>query len=170
MSLHFITSSHRMDDHTQEISPCFVHHVFFFLYILAFVVSLVPFLLIGEKECLVGECTSCEALRANVEQLKLDGKHWKLFLFFLNPYKNHTKKREKGLRLVQNTYINQATFHYLFINHIHISKYWTFSFSPPLLQTRKTSQKLNNTVSAPSAHQDRHSFWMAHLEIFFLFL
>lgn len=86
-----------------------------------------------------------EALRVNVEQ-----RARKENIFF-TPIKT---QKEKGLQLVQKHLQKQATFLYLFKNHIHISN----------LQLHRLYRRLENKnetiLSKPSV-------WRAHLNNFF---
>lgn len=107
-----------------------------------------------------------------MEQHVLEGKQC-FFCCFFYPYKTtkrKKKKKRKAFNWYKNTYINQATFHYLFINHIHISKIEPLAL-PPSLRTKKNQAKirLNNTVSPSSAHRNWPSFWMAQLIHYFFF-
>lgn len=63
---------------------------------------------------------SFEALQVHVKQHKV--KTFSCFFLFY-PYKtSKTKEKRKAFNWYKNTYINQATLHFLFINHIHIQK------------------------------------------------
>lgn len=73
--------------------------------------------------------------------------YWKensvFFCCFFYPYKTtkrKKKKKRKAFNWYKNTYINQATFHYLFINHIHISKIEPLALPPSLRTKKKPSQ------------------------------
>lgn len=90
------------------------------------------------------------------------------FLLFFEPYKTTKRKKRKAFNWYEITYIDQATFHFLFINHIHISKVGTLS----VFHCRRENKLKHETMLFhPSpAHQSWPSSWSARLVLFFFFL